>query len=59
MKRMSAPSKTITGEHTNQIDARQAIVAYDTNIAFVNRNLFFVLQHQQSVSELCPCLSLG
>jgi len=26
----------------------QAIVACDTNIAFARRNLFFVIQHQQS-----------
>jgi len=37
------PSATITVEHTNQIGALQAIVAYNTNIACAKRNLFFVL----------------
>jgi len=30
----SAPRNTITGEHTNQIDELQVIVACDTNVAF-------------------------
>jgi len=34
----SAPSNTITGEHTNQIGAFQAIVVCDTNFAFAQRN---------------------
>jgi len=34
----STPSNTITGEHTNQIGALQAIVACDTNVAFAQRN---------------------
>jgi len=55
---MSAPRKTLTAEHTNQIGSPQAIVASDANIAFAERNLFLVFQHQQSFSEFCPCLSL-
>jgi len=38
-----APSRTITGEHTSQIGALQAIAACYTNVAFTMRNLFFVL----------------
>jgi len=34
----SAPSNTITGEHTNQIGAFQTIVACDTIVAFAQRN---------------------
>jgi len=33
----------IAGEHTNQIGALQGIAACDTNVAFANRILFFVL----------------
>ena len=34
----SAPSNTITGEHTNQIGELQSIVACDSNVAFAQRN---------------------
>jgi len=56
MKQKSAPTNTITGVHTNQMGALQAIVACDTNVAFTKRNLFFVLI--RSLSEFCPCLIL-
>jgi len=51
----SVPSKTLTGEYTDQIGALQSIVACDTNIACAKRNLFFMLQNQESLSEICPC----
>jgi len=37
----SAPSNTITGEHTNQIGALQAIVACDTNVALLREINFW------------------
>jgi len=40
MKQKSAPTNTITGVHTNQMGALQAIVACDTNVAFTKINLF-------------------